>query len=187
MLELSLHILDIAENSIRAGARLLQILVTEDRDSDRLEIKIIDDGAGMTEEALAKVLDPFYTTKKVRRFGLGLPMLSEAARAAGGSFDIKSKKNVGTTVTVDFKLNHIDRQPYGNIADTLIMLIAGNPETDFLYRHQVDGRDFEIDTRVIKKEIDDVPINHVDVLNFIRRHIEGGLEEIGAEQSLKKS
>lgn len=185
MLELSLHILDIAENSIRAGARLLQITVSEDSASDRLTLQISDDGKGMSEETLGKVLDPFYTTKKVRRFGLGLPMLSEAARAAGGSFDIKSGPDIGTVVTAEFQRSHIDRQPTGNIADTLITLIAGTPDTDFLYRHQVDGRRYELDTRVIKKEIDDVPINHVDVLRFIRQHITEGLEEIGAEQTLK--
>ena len=185
MLELSLHILDIAENSIRAGAKLIQITVTEDSVSDRLTIQFKDDGAGMTEDILEKVLDPFYTTKKVRRFGLGLPMLSEAARAAGGSFDIQSKKGIGTTVTADFKRSHIDRQPFGNIADTLITLIAGNPEIDFLYRHLVNGRIFEFETAVIKKEIDDVPINHVDVMSFVRQLIEEGLEEIGAEQGRK--
>jgi hypothetical protein len=185
MLELSLHILDIAENSIRAGAKLLQIIVTEDSASDVLTIQLIDDGAGMTVEELERVLDPFYTTKKVRRFGLGLPMLSNAAGTTGGSFDISSKPNIGTTVTAVFQRSHIDRQPLGNITDTLITLIAGKPDMDFLYRHNVDGRNFEFDTRIIKKEIDDVPINHVDVLRFIRQHIEEGLEDIGAEHSLK--
>jgi hypothetical protein len=104
---------------------------------------------------------------------------------AGGSFDIKSAIDSGTTVKAEFKRSHIDRQPIGNIADTLVSIIVGRPDMDLLYRHSVDGKEFIFDTRIIKKEIDDVPINHVDVLRFIRQHIEENLDEIGAEYSRK--
>ena len=113
MLELSLHILDIAENSIRARARRVVIAMTEDGEADRLTLEVRDDGKGMTGEERKRALDPFYTTKKVRRVGLGLPMLAQAAANTGGSLEIESNPEAGTTVRVVFGLRHIDRQPRG--------------------------------------------------------------------------
>ena len=95
---------------------------------------------GMNEATLERAMDPFYTTKKVRRVGLGLPMLAEAAERAGGSFTIQSQEGAGTRVEVEFRLSHIDRQPLGDLAGVLVTLIAGNPEVDFLYRHRCDGQ-----------------------------------------------
>jgi hypothetical protein len=181
MLELSLHILDIAENSVRAGARRVAIDMTEDRDADRLTLEIRDDGKGMTEEERKRALDPFYTTKKVRRVGLGLPMLAQAAANTGGGLEIQSKPDVGTTVKVDFGLSHIDRQPLGDLPGTIVALITGSPEIHFIYRHQRDDRVYTLDTDEIKREIDDVPINHIEVLKFIRHDVEDGLMEINAE------
>jgi hypothetical protein len=181
MLELSLHILDIAENAVRAQARTVCINVMEDLQSDRLTLEIRDDGKGMTEDELRRVLDPFYTTKKVRRVGLGLPMLAQAAQNAGGWFAIESKPSEGTAVRVAFRLSHIDRQPLGDLQGTLVTLIMGNPDIHFIYRHQ-RGRDaYVLDTEQIKAEIEDVPINHVEVLKFIRQDIAEGLKEINAQ------
>lgn len=181
MLELSLHILDIAENSTRAGARNIRICIDEDSLQDRVTIEVQDDGAGMSAETVQKVLDPFYTTKKVRRVGLGLPMLREAAERTGGRLDISSKEGAGTHVTAIFGLSHIDRQPLGNIAGTMMTLVAGNPEVDIIYRHTRDGREYILETTEIRQEIGDIPINHVQILNFIRESIEEGLMEIGAK------
>jgi signal transduction histidine kinase len=115
MLELALHILDIAENSVRAMAKTVLIEITENRERDRLCIVIRDDGKGMSKAVLDKAMDPFYTSKKVRRVGLGLPMLEEAARRAGGGFAIESQEGQGTRLAVEFQLSHIDRQPLGDI------------------------------------------------------------------------
>jgi hypothetical protein len=181
MLELSLHILDIVENSTRAGATNTEITLVEDTYKDTLFLEIKDNGSGMSEDALKKVLDPFYTTKTVRNVGLGLPMLAQATERTEGHFIIESKGGEGTRVAASFKLSHIDRQPLGDIASTLVTLIAGNPDVDFIYRHQHNNREYVLDTNDVKKEIDDVPINHVEVLHFIREHVQEGLKEIGAE------
>jgi anti-sigma regulatory factor (Ser/Thr protein kinase) len=181
MLELSLHILDITENAVRAQAQTVKITVTEELEKDRFMLEIRDDGKGMTEDEQKRALDPFYTTKKVRRVGLGLPMLAQAAENAGGCFEIESKPGEGTTVTVAFQLSHIDRQPLGDMPGTLVTLIMGNPDIHFVYRHQ-RGRDvYILDTDDIKREIEDVPINHIEVLKFIRQDVADGLKGINAE------
>jgi anti-sigma regulatory factor (Ser/Thr protein kinase) len=181
MLELALHILDIAENSIRAGAKTVFLDITEDRMKDRLAIEIRDDGTGMDEATLKKAMDPFYTSKKVRRVGLGLPMLAEAAKRTGGSFTIESHEGVGTRVTVEFQLGHIDRQPLGDLTGAFMALIAGNAGVDFVCRYGCGGGVFTLDTREIRKEIDDIPLNHIEVLKFIRQHTMEGLNKIGSE------
>lgn len=181
MLELSLHILDIAENAVRAQAKAVRITLTEDPEKDRFILEIRDDGNGMTEDELKRVLDPFYTTKKVRRVGLGLPMLAQAAENAGGCFEIESKPGEGTTVTVAFQLNHIDRQPLGDAPGTLVTLIMGNPDVRFVYCHRRGQAEYILDTDEIKKEIEDVPINHIEVLKFIRQDVVDGLKGINAD------
>jgi hypothetical protein len=178
MLELAAHILDIAENSVRAGARLIEINIDEDTAKDSLSIEIIDDGHGMKEEEIKKALDPFYTTKTVRRIGLGLPLLADAAQRSGGHFNLESQEGQGTTVNATFGLSHVDRQPLGDITGTLTVLIAGNSNVDFLYKHKRNHRQFELDTRQIRKETGDIPINHPEILKYIRGVLEEGFEEI---------
>jgi hypothetical protein len=181
MLELADHILDIGENSVRAGARLIEISVNEDPDSDLLTIKIIDDGSGIKQEEIKKVRDPFYTTKKVRRVGLGLPLLADAAELSGGNMNIESAEGKGTVLTAVFKLGHLDRQPMGNIASAIVNLIAGNSAVDFYYRHRRGETDFSLDTRIIRDQIEDVPINHPEIIDYIRKLIEEGLGSIGSQ------
>ena len=181
MLELSLHILDVVENSTRAGAETVYITLIEDTTRDVLSLEIQDDGSGMDEDVLKKAMDPFFTTKKVRNIGLGLPMLAQATERTNGKFIIESKGGEGTRVATEFKLSHIDRQPLGDIASTLVTLIAGNTDVDFIYRHRHDDREYVLDTKDVKRELDDVPINNVEVLNFIREHVQDGLKEIGME------
>ncbi|MBN1615366.1 MAG: ATP-binding protein [Deltaproteobacteria bacterium] len=180
MIELSLHVLDIAENSTRAGAKNVYITIVEDTLRDRLSLEIRDDGEGMSRETLERAMDPFFTSKKVRRVGLGLPMLAQAAEQAGGSLKLESELGKGTLVRVEFQLSHIDRQPLGDMAGTLATLIAGNGIVDFIYSHRRDDREFLLDTHEIRSELEDVPITHVEVLNYIRRQIKEGLKEIEA-------
>ena len=180
MLELSMNILDIVENSIRAGASLVKISITENRKNDILRIEITDDGEGMEPDITEKALDPFYTSKDIRKVGLGLPMLSHAAKITGGRFTIESEKGKGTSVMADFKYNHIDRQPLGDMPGSMAIIIAGNPLVDFVYTHLSDDRSYALDTREIKNELEDVPINHPKVIQFIKENIRDGLEEIGA-------
>ncbi len=139
MEDLSLHILDIVENSIRAGAKKIEIRIIVDKKKDLLDIKIIDDGEGMDRKMLKKVLDPFYTTKNTGRIGLGLPLLAQSAEESGGSIKIKSKPGNGTKVRATFGYSHIDRRPLGDISKSLKVLIAANPDIDFIYEYIEDG------------------------------------------------
>ncbi|HUK99380.1 MAG TPA: ATP-binding protein [Nitrospirota bacterium] len=181
MLELSLHILDIVENSTRAEAKKVFITLIENTGRDTISVEIRDDGAGMTEEMLKKVTDPFFTTKTVRKIGLGIPMFAQAVESVHGKLTIESKAGEGTRVAAEFKLHHIDRQPLGDIGSTMVTLIAGNTDVEFIYRHKRDDREYLFDTREVKKVIAKVPINHPDILNFIRKHIHEGLLEIETE------
>ncbi|MDD5168236.1 MAG: sensor histidine kinase [Syntrophales bacterium] len=181
MLELALHLLDIVENSTRAGAKNITITVREQLSEDLLFIEIRDDGQGMDEQARIKALDPFYTTKKVRRVGLGLPMLSQAAERTGGGLILESIPGKGTTLSVTFGLRHIDRQPMGDVAGTMVTLIAGNPDTHFIYEHDRDHHVFRFDTAELLNELGSVPINHIEILKYIRQIFIEGLQEIHSE------
>jgi len=148
--DLSLHILDIVENSIRARASKINIKVVEDTRRDLLTIEIKDDGEGIDEETMKKVLDPFFTTKATRKVGLGLALLKQSARESGGDVEIISKAGTGTRVKAVFNYSHIDRKPLGDMAATLVTLIAGNPEVDFMFEHIHDGSKYRIDTEEIR-------------------------------------
>lgn len=178
MMELALHILDIAENSVLAGAKRVSIEINEAPSMDRLAFAISDDGGGMSRAVLERAMDPFFTTKKVRRVGLGLPMLAEAAEKAGGRLAIESTPGQGTRIAVEFRLSHIDRQPLGDIAGVLTALIAGNGAVDFLFRYRCGERLFSLDTREIREEIGEIPIGRIEVLKWIRCYIREGLHEI---------
>jgi len=175
-----MHILDIVENSTRAGAKLVKIRIVENKKKDKLFIYISDDGEGMDEDMLKKALDPFFTSKTVRNIGLGLPMLFQATKSTEGHFSVESKEGKGTRVTADFKYSHIDRQPLGDITGTIISLIAGDPNVDFVYSHQNGDLIYTLDTREIRRELEDIPINNTEVLRFIRTNIEEGLKKIEA-------
>ena len=127
MEDLSLHILDIAENSIRAGAKKIIIKLEEDQSNDKLTLSIEDDGKGMDAETVDKVLNPYFTTKDTKEVGLGLSLLSQAAGQADGHLNIDSEKGKGTKITAVFKLSHPDTKPTGDIVATITALVAGNP------------------------------------------------------------
>ncbi len=147
MEDLALHILDIAQNSLEAGAGTIQIEILENPEADRLTIEVRDDGRGMDQETLAKATDPFFTTRTTRKVGMGLPLLAAAAKAAGGSFALNSRPGEGSTVTAVFQHKHIDRAPLGDIETTLMVLLAGHSDKDIYFRHRVKDREFELDTR----------------------------------------
>ncbi len=153
MEDLSLHILDIVENSIRAKASRIEIKVIEDSGKDLLTIEIKDNGEGMDEETVKKVIDPFFTTKSTRKVGLGLPMLRQTARESGGDVEIESKVGRGTRVKATLGYSHIDRKPLGNMGKTLTTLIVGNPEVDLIYEHKRDGATYRLDTKKIRAGI----------------------------------
>ncbi len=176
MEDLSLHILDIAENSVAAGADRVEITVDEDTKNDLLTLEIRDNGRGMDKETIQKVTDPFFTTRTVRRVGLGLPFLKQAAEECEGRFSMASEKGKGAIVSVSFRSSHIDRKPLGDIGATIMVLLAGNPGVDVLFTYKKDGYTYWMDTRVIRKELEEVPINSPEVLKLIRKDIDRGLK-----------
>ncbi len=148
MEDLSLHTLDIAENAIRAKAKRIEIKIFEDIKENLLSIRIKDDGVGMDEEMLKKALDPFFTTKRNRKIGLGLSMLAQAAKEGGGDIRLDSKTGKGTDVLADFQYDHPDRKPLGDMNETIATLIAGHPEVHFIYEHKKNGKTVcKLDTR----------------------------------------
>lgn len=147
MEDLSLHILDIAENSIAAAAKTIEIIIDEDRDKDLLTIEIKDDGKGMDQKTLKKALDPFFTTRKTRRVGLGLSFLAQAAEESGGKIELKSIPNEGTTTRATFCLSHPDCKPVGDINETIRTLIVSHPEINFVFEHHKDNSIYRFDTR----------------------------------------
>ena len=178
MKEISLNILDVAENSVKAGATLTEITI--DETADTLTLTIRDDGCGMTAEQVQSVTDPFYTTRTTRKVGLGVPLLRMEAEMTGGTFSIASRTAAeypddhGTVVTALFRKDHIDCLPLGDAAATVVTLIQGHPDTDFRFLHRLpDGREVTLDTRELRAVLEDVPLNTYEVLQWI----EGSLYE----------
>lgn len=177
MTELSLNVLDVAENSIRARADYIEILVTADTNADTLIIEIKDNGCGMTEEQAEQVLDPFYTTRKTRKVGLGIPFFKQAAESTGGSFFIASKEGVGTEVKAVFQLSHIDRMPLGDINATIYTLVVFHETIDFYYRYTYNGKYFVLDTKELKEILGEVSFREPEVSQFIKEYLKTNQEE----------
>jgi hypothetical protein len=178
MKELALHILDIVQNSLRAGADLIEVAITEQTAEDKMIIEIRDNGDGMTTEEQARVLDPFYTTRTTRRIGLGLPLFQASAVRSNGHVGVYSRLGVGTHIKATFQLSHWDRPPLGDIGETLVTLLVANPGVDFVYQHQRDENSFCFDTKELRSVLEEVPITTPSVLEYIRKHIKEGLASL---------
>ncbi|MBU1298569.1 MAG: ATP-binding protein [Bacteroidetes bacterium] len=178
MEDLSLHILDIAENSINAGAKNIEIVITDSLSNDLLTIEIKDDGKGIDAEAQQKVMDPFYTTRTTRKVGLGLALLEEAAKDADGQLKLESELGKGTKVYAVFRLSHIDRKPIGNIVDTIVTIIAGNPELNLKFIYKQDDNKFVFDTTEIKNRIGDLEINSIEIIKFIHQYLSENVNKL---------
>jgi len=172
MEDLSLHILDIAENSVRAGATRVEIRVCENGEEDRLSIRIADDGRGMSAEMLAQARDAFFTTRTERRVGLGLPLLEQAARATGGRLEIDSAPGAGTQVLAVFGLSHLDRQPLGDMAGTLLALAVGHPQVEFTYLHQRGDWQSSFSTAAIRAQLSGRSVSSPQGIAVLRQALE---------------
>lgn len=172
MEELSLHILDIAHNAIEAGAKHVKVRIRESRREDALWIEVEDDGAGMDEATLRKATDPFFTTRSTRRVGLGLALLEQAARAAGGGLRVESSPGAGTKVTARLRLGHIDRQPLGDVGVTLLSLIVGHPEVEFEYRHETDEGVGVFRSGELESRLAGAPPGSAERIAAVRRRLE---------------
>ena len=181
MTELSLNVLDIAQNSVKAKATLIEISVTADTKRDSLVIEIKDNGCGMDAETLKRVTDPFYTTRTTRRVGLGIPFYKMAAEMTGGSFDIVSEVGKGTAVTARFVLSSIDRMPLGDMPGTMETLIVYNTDIDFVYNYKVDERSFSLSTNEMKGILGDVPLNAPEVVRYIREFLKENTDAVNQD------
>ena len=175
MRELSLHLLDIAENSISAGASRIVISVREDLVADELWLEVSDNGKGMSPEMVEKVLDPFVTSRTTRKVGLGIPLLKQAAEACNGFLTLESEPGKGTKLTAKFQHSHIDRMPLGNLEDTFITLLLGTPAVNWVFRYQYNDQVFEFDDTEFKKALGDLPLSDFRVIEFISNTITDGI------------
>ena len=147
-------------------------------DKDRISIAIRDDGSGMSQEFLERVVDPFTTSRTTRNVGMGIPLFRLAAIMTGGDFDITSQLGLGTDITADFKKSHIDCPPLGDIDGTIITLIQGNPDRDFVLKYETDKGSFLIETSVFKNELGDIPLSEPEVLSWIGELLKESREAI---------
>ena len=172
--------MDIAENSITAGADCIHIRVEEARNDDLLTIKIEDNGRGMPSEKLENPSDPFITSRTTRRVGLGLSLLSVAAERCEGKLEIEAEPGRGTKLTATFRHSHIDRAPLGDMASTITTLIMGNPLIDFVYTHVIDAEDFTLDTRELKEGSEDQSLTYPVLIHHLSQSIRNSLNQLAS-------
>ena len=178
MRELSLNVLDIAQNSVSANASLVEIELVEDTENHELLIGIYDNGKGMTPEQVENVRDPFFTTRTTRKVGMGIPLFKLAAEMTGGSLEIESEVGVGTRVRAYFKTDHLDFTPIGDMTSTVISLVTMNLHMDFIYRRKLDSKEFTVDTRQLKEILGDVPLNEPSIAMWIQQYINENTKQL---------
>lgn len=178
MRELSLNVLDIAQNSVSAQATLIEIELAESTQTHQLSISVRDNGKGMTKQQLENVRDPFFTTRTTRKVGMGIPLFKFAAEMTGGSFSIESEVGKGTVTTALFKTDHLDFTPVGDMTSTMITLITMNLHIDFVYKRIIDNKEFTLDTRQLKEILGDVPLNEPDIVMWITDYINENTKQL---------
>ena len=178
MKDISLHLMDIMQNSVKANSSLIKIVIEADKSSGLLNIKIIDNGNGMDKDFLEKVTDPFITTRTTRKIGLGIPLLKLSAEITGGCFSITSEVNKGTSISVSYVISNIDRIPLGDIGDTITGTILGNPNIDYQLLLSNTEQQFIFSSKDIEKTLNGVPITEFDILNWIKEYINENVHRI---------
>lgn len=178
MKEISLHILDIIQNSITAGASLIRISIRISNPKDTIAVEIEDNGCGMDSETARRVQSPFVTSRITRKVGLGIPMFKESALRTGGSFSLSSEKGKGTVVSASYGLSNIDRAPLGDITGVVYTMVISNPGLDFLFEYSVDDNHFAFDTRELRTVLGEVPLNTPDVAIWIKDYLNEGMKEL---------
>lgn len=177
MKELSLHILDIVQNSVRAKASKIEVTIDENIRDNRLQIEIKDNGKGMPKDLIEAIKNPFATTRTTRKVGLGIPLLLEACQRCEGDLDIVSQEGVGTTIKAYFMHDHIDRAPMGDIVNTMTMLIMSSPEIRYIFTYLINGKSFTMDTKEVEEILEGLPINDLTVIKWLEDYMK---ENIGA-------
>ncbi|HEY3314579.1 MAG TPA: ATP-binding protein [Bacillota bacterium] len=178
MRELALHLLDLLQNSAEAGADQVDLSIEEDPARDALRLVVTDNGRGMDAETRRRVLDPFFTTRKTRPVGLGLPLFEAAARRCNGGLEIESAPGAGTTVTATFQRSNIDRAPLGDLPTTLAVFLAGHAGLDLRYRHRLGDRGFVFDSRAVHERLGEVGFDHPLVADWVKGHLSEALANL---------
>ena len=173
-----MHIMDIIQNSVRAEASNVQLEIVESQKDDLFSIGIMDDGFGMSDEVLARAIDPFFTTRTTRKVGLGLSLLKQNAEQTGGRMDISSKEGVGTELKAVFSHSHLDRPSLGDVAGTMVLLVGANPKMDFFYKHTSDIGEYVFDTKEIKEVLDGVSVSDPEIMKYLKEMIKENLNTI---------
>jgi hypothetical protein len=182
MKEISLHILDIIQNSIAAKANRIEVSISEDDIADQISIGISDNGIGIDSGIIKKIVDPYFTSRTTRKVGMGLSLINEAAERCGGLLAIESKPGTGTKIKIIMKKSHIDRQPLGDIAGVMALMVSSNPLIDFIYKHHAKGGEYIFDSKEIKQVLGDVSIADPKVNKFCKEMIQENLKEINASK-----
>jgi hypothetical protein len=194
--ELSQHILDLLENALEAGATEVQLDIVEQTDprgalspiagGGLLSISVQDNGRGMDANTLARLSDPFFTTRTTRAVGLGIPLLKATAERCNGELVVRSTPGQGTVVKATMEHHHVDRAPLGDMASTLLAIMLarprgdGSPTCDLRYHHTVDGRTFSFDSREIRSLLGDIPLGHPQVRAWLEEYLREGLADLYA-------
>ena len=172
MNDLSMHILDIIQNSLSAGASIIELNVKEDVLNNLLTVTIKDNGKGMTAEQVAQVTDPFFTSRTTRKVGMGLPLYRQSAEQSGGALKVESEVGVGTSVTATFGYDHVDRPPMGDLANAVVLMMSANPKHQFCFTYTYNAQSYSINTQEINEVLDGMPIHDVQVIKMIQQIIE---------------
>ena len=162
-----MHILDVIQNSIEAGASKIEITIEENLEKNLFQFEVSDNGRGMSAEQIAGILDPFYTTRTTRHIGLGLPLLLESCRRCDGDLTINSTPGEGTTLQASFRHNHIDRAPLGDMPTVLLAALLSENPVDWRYVHRLNGEEFRLDSSEIRRELEDIPLTHPKVRQWL--------------------
>lgn len=181
MNDLSLHIIDIIQNSLSAGARLIKLTVNENIKEDLLTIEIEDNGKGMTAQQVMSLEDPFFTSRTTRRVGMGIPLFKQSALQSGGDLIVLSEPGVGTKVTATFKHSHIDRPPLGDLANSFILMVSANPERDFYFSYIYNGTEYHFDSVEVKEVLEGLPVNEPSVIRMLTGMVDENIKEIKEE------
>jgi len=181
MNDLSLHIIDIIQNSLSAGASLIKLTVGEKSSENLLFIEIEDNGKGMTPEQVNSLDDPFFTSRTTRRVGMGIPLFRDSARQSGGSLVVTSQPGKGTKVIATFELNNIDCPPLGDIANSLILMVSANPNVNFFFRYIFEENVYVFDTIEIKEILDGLPINDPSVIRMLTSMVDANIQDMRVE------
>jgi hypothetical protein len=180
--EISLHLLDIAENSVTAGANRIKLNLTEAHSRDRLYLSVIDNGKGIPRAFLETIKNPFTTSRSNRKVGMGIPLLNQAAIQCEGELSVRSQLGKGTQIWADFRLSHIDRMPVGDLAATYTGLVLGHEDRNWVLRYQVDRSVFYLDDIQIKNEMDGIPLSEPPINSYLRNLIEKEIQNVSQKR-----